>query len=76
MTRHPNQQFRQLVVDVRNKTIEYPKQNHRKTHWHNYTLSKINDIKSVLLFIRKSVDQVLSTKIFVKSGDLQLIQNP
>jgi len=68
MIRHPNQQFRQLVVNVRNKTIEYPKQNHRKTHWHNYTLSKINDIKSVLLFIRKSVDQVFIDEDICKVG--------
>ena len=68
MTKHPNQQFRQLVVDVRNKTIEYPQQNHRKTHWHNYTLSKINDIKLILLFIRKSVDQVFIDEDICKIG--------
>ena len=68
MIRHPNQQFRQLVVDVRNKTIKYPKQNHRKTHWHNYTLSKINDMKSILLFIRKSVDQVFIDEDICKVG--------
>ena len=68
MTKHPNQQFRQLVVDVRNKTLEYPKQNHRETNWHNYTLSKINDIKSILLFIRKSVDQVFIEEDICKIG--------
>lgn len=68
MTKHPRQQFRQLVVDVRNKTFEYPKQNHRKTHWHNYNLSKINDIKLVLLFIRKSVDSIFIDEDFDKVG--------
>ena len=68
MTKHPNQKFRQLVVDVRNKTIEYPKQNHRKTHWQNYNLSKINDIKSILVFIRKSVDSIFIVEDFDKVG--------
>jgi transposase len=68
MTKHPNQQFRQLVVGVRNKTFEYPKQEHRKTFWQNYTLSKINDIKSILVFIRKSVDGVFIDEDFDKVG--------
>jgi len=68
MTKHPSQQFRQLVVDVRNKTFEYPKQEHRKTHWHNYNLSKINDIKSILVFIRKSVDNIFIDEDFGKVG--------
>ncbi len=68
MTKHPSQQFRQLVVDVRNKTFEYPKQEHRKTYWHNYNLSKINDIKSILVFIRKSVDSIFIDEDFGKVG--------
>jgi transposase len=68
MTKHPNQQFRRLVFDVRNKTFEYPKQEHRKTYWHNYNLSKINDIKSILIFIRKSVDGVFIDEDFCKNG--------
>jgi transposase len=68
MAKHPNQQFRRLVVDVRNKTFEYPEQEHRKTYWRNYNLSKINDIKSILLFIRKSVDQVFIDEDFYKTG--------
>jgi len=68
MTRHPNQQFRQIVFDVRNKTIEYPKQNHRKTRWQNYNLSKINDIKLVLVFIRNSVDSIFIDEDICKVG--------
>jgi transposase len=68
MTKHPNQQFRQLVVDVRNKNFEYPKQDHRKTRWSNYNLSKINDIKSILVFIRKSVDSIFIDEDFDKVG--------
>ena len=68
MKRHPNQQFRQLVVEVRNKIFEYPKQEHRKTYWHDYNLSKINDIKSILVFIRKSVDNVFIDEDIGKVG--------
>ena len=68
MTKHPNQQFRKLVVDVRNKNFEYPEQEHQKTHWHNYNLSKINDIKSILVFIRISVDGVFIDEDFDKVG--------
>jgi len=68
MTKHPNQEFRKLVVDVRNKNFEYPEQEHRKTPWHNYNLSKINDIKSVLIFIRKSVDSIFIDEDFDKVG--------
>ena len=66
MTKHPNQQFRKLVVDVRNKNFKYPEQENRKTHWQNYNLSKINDIKSILVFIRKSVDSIFIVEDFDK----------
>ena len=33
MTKHSNQQFRQIIVDVRNKALIYPKQENRKTYW-------------------------------------------
>ena len=68
MLRHPNVMFRKLIVDVRNKNFEYSKQEHRKTYWHNYNLSKINDIKSILVFIRKSVDNVFIDEDFGKVG--------
>ena len=61
MTKHPNIQFRRLVVEIRDpkkKKKLYLKQEHRKIFWPEYTLSKINDIKSILLFIKKSVDPV------------------
>ena len=68
MTKHPNQQFRNLVFEIRNKNFEYPKQEHRKTYWQNYNLSKINDIKSILVFIKKSVDSVFIDEDFDKVG--------
>lgn len=68
MAKHPNQQFRKLVIDVRNKNFKYPKQENRKTHWQNYNLSKINYIKSILVFIRKSVDSVFIDEDFDKVG--------
>jgi len=68
MTKHPNQQFRKLVVDVRNKNFKYPEQEHRKTYWQNYTLSRINDIKSILVFIRKSVDSIFIDENLDKVG--------
>ena len=68
MTKYPNQQFRKLVVDVRNKNFKYPEQENRKTHWQNYNLSKINDIKSILVFIRKSVDSIFIVEDFDKVG--------
>ena len=68
MAKHPNQQFRKLVVDIRNKNFEYPKQEHRKTSWKNYNLSKINDIKLILVFIRKSVDSIFIDEDFDKVG--------
>ena len=68
MQRHPNQQFRKLVVDVRNKFFEYPKQEHRKTNWQSYNLSKINDVKSILVFIKNSVDSIFIDEDFDKVG--------
>jgi len=71
MAKHPNTQFRRLVVDLRNpkkKKKIYSKQEHRKISWKEYNLSKINDIKSALLFIRKSVNQVFIDEDFGKVG--------
>jgi len=71
MTKHPNQLFQRLVVDVRNlkkKKEIYPEQENRRIHWHEYTLSKINDLKSILLFIRKSVNKVFIDEDFDKIG--------
>lgn len=71
MTKHPNQLFQRLVVDMRNlkkKKEIYPEQNQREINWNKYTLSKINDIKSILLFIRKSVDRVFIDVDFCKIG--------
>lgn len=71
MTKHPNKEFRQLMIQVRNlkkKKEIYPEQEQRNIYWHEYTLSKINDIKSILLFIRKSVNNVFIDEDFDKIG--------
>ena len=71
MAKHPNQLFRRLVVEVRNikkKKEIYPEQKHREINWNKYTLSKINDLKSILLFIRKSVNEVFIDEDFYKIG--------
>jgi len=71
MAKHPNQLFRRLVVNIRNpkkKKSIYPEQKHKEIHWQEYTLSKINDIKSILLFIRKSVDSIFIDEDFCKVG--------
>jgi len=71
MAKHPNVMFRRLVVDMRNpkkKKKLYLAQEQRKIFWSEYTLSKINDIKSILLFIKKSVDQIFIDEDFYKVG--------
>ena len=71
MAKHPNIMFRRLVVDIRNKKKKkklYSVQKQRKIHWREYNLSKINDIKSILSFIRKSVDEVFIDEDFFKVG--------
>jgi transposase len=68
MTKHPNKQFRQLVVEVRNRKFDYLKKDIRNISWREYNLSKINDIKSVLLFIRNSVDRIFIVEDFNKIG--------
>ena len=63
--------FRQLVVDVRNpkkKKEIYPEQQQREIHWNEYTLSKINDLKSTLLFIRTSIDRSFIDEDLYKIG--------
>lgn len=71
MTKHPNQLLRRLVVDIRDpekKKKIYSPQIQRKIVWSKYNLSKINDIKSTLLFIRKSVNEVFIDEDFHKVG--------
>ena len=61
MPKHPNVQFRKLVVKVRNlkrKKEIYPLQEMRKIHWKEYTLSKINEFKTELDFIRRAVNEI------------------
>ena len=71
MTKHPNKEFRQLVVQVQNlkkKKEMYPVQKNRGIDWNKYTISKINDLKSILVFIKKSVDQTFVDVDFCKVG--------
>ena len=59
--KHPNVQFRKLVVKVRDlkkkKEIYQPREM-RKIHWREYTFSKINEFKNELDFIRDSVNEI------------------
>ena len=66
MAKHPNVQFRKLVKDVRNlrkKKEIYEPQENRKIIWSKYTLSKINDLKEISVFIRESVNKIRIRKI-------------
>ena len=59
--KHPNAEFRKLVVKIRNpkkKKELYPPRENRKIHWKEYTFSKINEFKNELDFIRKSVNEI------------------
>ena len=62
MTKHPNQQFRRLIQDLNEKEgfkkRIYPEQNNRKISWPEYNLSKINEIREILIMIRKSVNKI------------------
>ena len=61
MVKYPNKEFRKLVKDVRNpekKKEIYESQIDRKIIWSNYTLSKINDLKEILIFIREAVNGI------------------
>ncbi|MFH1592385.1 MAG: transposase [Candidatus Woesearchaeota archaeon] len=61
MASHPNKEFRKLVKDLRNpkkKKEIYKAQEQRKISWPEYNLSKINDLKETLIFIRKSVNKI------------------
>jgi len=71
MTKHPNVEFRKLVVEIRNlkkKKEIYSSQEPRKIFWPEYNQSKIDDLKSVLLFIRKSVDNTFIDEDLGKVG--------
>ena len=61
MTKHPNVEFRKLVVkvrDIKKKKEIYQSQEMRNIHWKEYTLSKINEFKTELDFIRESVNEI------------------
>jgi len=52
-----NREFRKLVPKLREKGF-YKSQEQRQISWPEYNLSQINEIKEVLIFIRKSVNAV------------------
>ncbi len=71
MTKHPNKEFRKLVKDLRDpkkKKKLYSAQEQRKISWPEYNLSKINDIKDTLIFIRESVNKIKVKDNFKKVG--------
>jgi transposase len=60
MTKHPNEEFRKLVVKVRDinkKKDIYKAQNQRKISWTEYNFSKINEYKISFEFIREIVNE-------------------
>lgn len=66
MTKHPNTQFRKLVKNVRSlkkKKDIYEPQENRKIIWSKYTLSKINDLREISIFIKESVNEIKIRKI-------------
>jgi transposase len=59
--KHPNVQFRKLVKEIRDpkkKKKLYQPREIRKINWEKYTLSKINEYKTSLDFIRNSVNEL------------------
>lgn len=61
MTKHPNVQFRKLVIKMRSlkkKKEVYSPQENRKIHWKEYTFSKINEFRNELDFIRETVNEI------------------
>jgi transposase len=63
--------FRRLVCDLRDpekKRTIYTAQENREINWHEYSLSKINDIKEILMFIKKTVDNIFIDEDFCKVG--------
>jgi len=71
MAKHPNKEFRKLVKDLRDpkkKKKLYSAQEQRKISWPEYNLSKINDLKETLIFIRKVVNKIKLKDNFKKVG--------
>jgi len=71
MAKYPNVEFRKLVKKTRNlkkKKKLYSAQEQRKIFWPEYNLSKINDLKETLIFIRKSVNKIKLKDDFKKVG--------
>jgi len=71
MAKHPNKEFRKLVKETRDfkkKKKLYSVQEPRKICWPEYNLSKINDLKETLIFIRESINKTEVKKDFKKVG--------
>lgn len=61
MPKHPNELFRRKIKMLRNpkkKKQFYKNQENRKVSWPEYNLSKIEEIKDELNFIRNSVNKI------------------
>lgn len=61
MGKHPNQAFRRKIEMLRNprkKKEFYKSQGQKKISWPEYNLSKIEEIKEILIFIRESVNKI------------------
>ncbi len=61
MKKHPNNEFKKLVTNLKEKDFKkqiYPPQENRKTFWSEYNLTKINEAKDLLVFIRNEVNKI------------------
>ena len=68
MPKLPNEEFRQLVVLLREDEDFYEDEEQRQIFWSEYTLSQIEDAKETLAFIRDSVDKCNYLKLKGKVG--------
>ena len=65
--RLPNQEFRKLVPKLREKGF-YKSQDQRKISWPEYNLSKINELKEILIFIKESINEANSIDVEGRVG--------
>lgn len=67
MARLPNEEFRQMIPLLREKGF-YESEEPKKISWSQYTIAQIEEAKSVLTFIKDSVDTTKYMKMKGKVG--------
>lgn len=68
MPKLPNEEFRQLVVLLKEDENFYPHEEPRQIFWSEYTLSQIKDAKETLQFIQDAVDKCAYLRLKGKVG--------